>query len=100
MEIEFGGVEIEVKGLRGVATLLGLALVAAAVARELSLPPAERTWHGRLLGVVPYDFRLPTRERLRAAYWDPENPRLLTAQPFGVGWTLNLARLARLVGIS
>ena len=29
--------------------------------------PEERTWHGRLLGVVPYDFRIPSIERLRQA---------------------------------
>ena len=30
---------------------------AAAIYKELQLPPEKRTWQGRLLGFVPYDFR-------------------------------------------
>jgi hypothetical protein len=97
MEIEFeaGGVEVEVevKGVRGWITLGGVALVAACLARELARPPAERTWHGSLFGLVPYDFRPPTLARLRATLWDPANPHLLVPTAFGAGWSLNLARL-------
>ena len=68
-------------------------LVGAALARELRQPQQERTWHGRIAG-IPYDFRLPTRTRLRAEWWNPAEPSLLTPHSFGVGWSINLYRLA------
>ena len=74
-----------------------LALTAGAVAQELRKPSDQREWHGRLGGVVPYDFRLPTVERVRAALWNPESDRLLTPQVFGVGWTVNAGRLVKLL---
>ena len=65
-------------------------LVVLAVREQLRLPPEERTWHGRVGGVIPYDFRRPTSERIRAAYWNKETSQILVPQPFGVGWTINL----------
>ena len=79
-----------------VVRLLSVALVAAALAKELRRPRAEREWHGQVAGFVPYDFRLPTLERARSSLWNPDSPRLFTPQVFGVGWTLNLGRLVRL----
>ena len=67
-------------------------LVVAAVATELSKPAPERTWEGRVLGVVPYDFRPPTFQRLRDAYWNPRSDRLFSDRVFGVGWAINLHR--------
>ena len=72
-------------------------LVVAAVATELSKPEAERTWHGRVGGLVPYDFRPPTWERIRSAYWNPESDRLFTDRAFGVGWAVNLYQAKRLL---
>jgi hypothetical protein len=72
-------------------------LSAASVVRELRKPPAERTWHDRLFGVVPYDWRLPTPARIKAAFWSPDDPRLFTDRPFGVGWAINVHRLASLL---
>ena len=72
-------------------------LVVAAVATELSKPEEERTWHGRVWGVVPYDFRPPTWERIRSAYWNPESDRLLSDRVFGVGWAVNLYQAKRLL---
>lgn len=69
------------------------ALAGGAVARELSKPPQERTWHGEIAR-VPYDFRPPTVDKLRRSVWDPENPRMFVPHAFGVGWSVNLARLA------
>lgn len=69
-----------------------LVLAAAAVAQELAKPEAERTWHGRVLG-VPYDFRWPTLERFRDAYWNPDDHRVLTDRVLGVGWAVNFAQL-------
>lgn len=66
---------------------------AAAVVQELSKPAWQRTWHGTVLGVVPYDFRPPTLERIKDSLWNPDDPRLFTPRPFGVGWSLNFARL-------
>lgn len=67
----------------------------AALYQELRKPEAERTWHGKVAGVVPYDFRLPTFERLRAAYWDPSSEVVFTDRVFGVGWAVNLPVAAR-----
>jgi Family of unknown function (DUF5808) len=47
---------------------------------------------GRLLG-LPYDFRRPTMARLRARWWNPDEPRLFTPKAFGWGYDLNLYRL-------
>ena len=65
-------------------------LTLAAVAQELSKPEGQRTWHGKVAGVVPYDFRLPDLQRVRAAYWAPDSDVLFTEQVVGVGWSVNL----------
>jgi hypothetical protein len=70
------------------------ALVGAAVAKELGQPAEDRTWHGRIAG-LPYDFRPPTLDRIRAEFWNPDNDSLLTPHAFGIGYGLNFARLAR-----
>lgn len=80
-----------------ILTVGWVALVGAAVVTELRKPPADRTWQGTVAGVVPYDLRPPTVDRIRATLWDPDNPSLLVPQAFGVGWTLNLARVRDLV---
>jgi hypothetical protein len=72
-------------------------LVVAAVATELAKPEPERTWEGRVFGLVPYDFRPPTWERIRNAYWNPDSDRLFTDRVFGVGWAVNLHRAKTLM---
>jgi hypothetical protein len=79
---------------RIVAAAAGV-LTGAAVARELDKPTAERDWHGDV-GGVPYDFRAPTADSIRQKLWDPANPKLVGPPLFGVGWSLNFARLADL----
>jgi len=79
--------------LRALSTGLAIGLAAAAVAREMEKPPEERTWHGKVAWIVPYDYRLPTLRRIRDTYWNPEDPHILTSQVFGVGWTVNLHAL-------
>jgi len=69
----------------------------AALYQELRKPDAERTWHGKVGGIVPYDFRLPTIERLRTAYWDPSSDTIFTERVFGVGWAVNIPVAARKV---
>lgn len=84
------------RGIRRLIRLTAVALVVAAVATELSKPEEERTWHGRVLGAVPYDFRPPTWERIRDAYWNPDSEELLSDRVFGVGWAVNLYRAKEL----
>lgn len=49
--------------------------------------------HGEILGLVPYDFRFPTLEKVRERMWNPEDGRILQPRVFGIGWTLNLYQL-------
>ena len=76
-----------------------LAAVAGALYVELRKPPEQRTWNGKLLGVIPYDFRLPSLENLRKAYWNPHSPKVFTARPLGVGWAVNIPTLLRRLGV-
>ena len=79
-------------------TLLGAtALVGAAVATELRKPAEERTWEGTVLGLIPYDFRVPTVDKVKNAVWDPNGAQVFVPQPFGVGWTVNVGRAVHLV---
>lgn len=73
--------------------------VAGAIYTELRKAPEDRTWHGKLLGFVPYDFRLPSMEQLRAAYWNPRSPKLFTDKPLGVGWSINIPTALRRLGL-
>ena len=75
------------------------AAVGGAIYTELRKPPEQRTWHGKLVGFVPYDFRLPTMESLRQAYWNPRSPKVFTERPLGVGWAINVPTLLRRVGV-
>jgi len=79
-----------VRGVRRAARIAVVGLVVAAVATELAKPEAERTWNGRVFGLVPYDFRPPTWERIRTAYWNPQSDQLFSDRVFGVGWAVNL----------
>ncbi|MCL3862502.1 DUF5808 domain-containing protein [Actinotalea sp. K2] len=72
------------------------ALAVAAVVKELRLPSDQRTWHGVVIGFVPYEFRVPTLPRVKARVWNPEGP-LLSPHVFGVGWTLNIGKVVALV---
>ena len=85
------------RGLRRLLRLAVVGLVVAAVATELSKPEEERTWHGRLWGTVPYDFRPPTWDRIRTAYWNPDSDQLFSDRVFGVGWAVNLYQAKRLL---
>ncbi len=76
---------------------VAIGLLVAAVAQEAAKPRAERTWRGRVLGMVPYDFTLPTWDRVRRAYWNPEDERLFTERVVGVGWAINLHRARALL---
>jgi len=74
-----------------------IGLVVLAVVEQLRRPAGHRTWNGTVIGFVPYDFRRPTVERMRSRWWNPEDDRLFVPQVFGVGWTINLARVSKLL---
>ena len=57
-----------------------------------------RRSHGRFLR-VPFEFRVPTPNRIRQRVWNPDDDSVLTPQAFGVGWTLNLYQVARRLGL-
>ena len=67
----------------------------AAIYQELKKPPEARTWHGKVGGTVPYDFRVPTLEKFREAYWDPDSDRVFSERVIGVGWAVNIPVAAR-----
>jgi hypothetical protein len=86
---------VEDERLKRLVRALWVALFGAAVADALR----NNRDHGELFGVVPYDFRLPTPKRARQHTWNPDSPRILTPITFGVGWSVNFGRLARLAHI-
>jgi len=85
------------RGIRRLVRLAAVALVVGAVATELAKPEEERNWHGRVLGVVPYDFRVPSWDKIRDAYWNPSSDSLFSDRVFGVGWAINLSRAKALL---
>ena len=78
-------------------TALGLGI--AAVLQEVKKPAEEREWHGIVAGFIPYDLRPPTMARARSRWWNPEEPRVFVPKVFGVGWTANVGRVARIAGL-
>ena len=87
---------MENDGTKRAVRLLWLAVVAAAVGEAVR----TNRKYGELFGVVPYDFRLPTAERARSRTWNPDSKRLLTPTTFGVGWSINLGRVARIAHLA
>ena len=75
------------------------AAVAGAIYTELRKAPEQRTWHGKLLGFLPYDFRIPSLDDLRRAYWNPHSPKVFTDRPLGVGWSVNIPTVLRRLGV-
>lgn len=89
--------------LRDLGWLIRTAVIAAlagAIYTELRKPPQRRTWHGRLLGFVPYDLRVPRLDDLRRAYWNPAGQKVFTDRPLGVGWAVNVPVLLRRLGVT
>ena len=78
---------------RGALAIIGI----IAVVGELRKPPAERTWHGKVADLIPYDFRMPTTERFRETYWNPDGP-IISSKLWGVGWALNLGAVKQRLG--
>jgi len=53
-----------------------------------------RQSHGRFL-MVPYEFRVPTVQRIRDRWWNPDDGRIFTPPVFDVGWSLNVYQVVR-----
>lgn len=51
--------------------------------------------NGKIFGLIPYDFRLPTPARARERLWNAGDERFLVPTLFGVGWTANLRSAPR-----
>jgi hypothetical protein len=67
-------------------------------AAEVYDPDVRLPRSGRFLG-LPYDWRRPTKERVRQEVWNTDERRLLTPKAFGWGYGLNLAEVARRLGL-
>lgn len=89
----------EMRDLAWLLRTLILGAVIGAVYTELRKPPQQRTWHGKLLGVVPYDLRVPKLDDLRRAYWNPHSQAVFTERPLGVGWAVNVPTLLKRIGV-
>jgi hypothetical protein len=72
------------------AAVLTVAL--AAICQELEKPKEEREWHGRV-GLIPYDFRFPTFERIKRGYWNPDSTEIFSPDVWGIGWAINFHAL-------
>jgi len=73
--------------------VIAVALTLAVVFQELEKPEEEREWHGRIAGFFPYDFRMPSLERVKESYWNPYDRRIFSAPVFGIGWAINFCAL-------
>jgi Family of unknown function (DUF5808) len=83
------------KKLKRTVAAVVFGVTAAAIAQELSKPEEEREWHGTVAGTIPYDFRVPTFDRLVKSWWNPKDERIFTDRVFGVGWAINLAQVSK-----
>jgi hypothetical protein len=72
-----------------ILSVLFLVYIAIAITQQLQRPPEDRTWYGKIAG-IPYDFRIPTVERIRATFWNKDTSQILLPQAFGIGWSINL----------
>ncbi|MFC1963803.1 hypothetical protein ACFLV1_00270 [Chloroflexota bacterium] len=70
-----------------------ITLTTAAILQELEKPEEEREWHGTIAKFVPYDFRIPTLEKLNSTFWNPYTDRTFMPTAFGVGWGINFYTL-------
>ena len=65
---------------------------AIAVVQELRKPKEDRTWHGTVADFIPYDFRMPSIERFRDTYWNPEG-EVIGSKVWGAGWAPNFGAM-------
>ncbi len=89
---------MSIRELRAALKVMGIGLAVAAVVQELRKEPDERTWRGRLTCSIPYDFTIPSVERIKEAYWNTQDDHIITDRVLGVGWGVNLHALLRRMG--
>lgn len=53
---------------------------------------------GRFLG-LPYDWRRPTGQRIKARAWNPDDPRVFVLKAFGWGLSINFHTLLCRLGL-
>jgi hypothetical protein len=53
---------------------------------------------GRFLG-LPYDWRRPTRARIKMRAWNPDDSRVFVPKAFGWGLSINFHALLRRLGL-
>jgi len=70
-----------------------VALTLAVVFQELEKPKERREWHGKVASIFPYDFRIPTIERLKESFWNPYERQVFPSPVFGIGWAINFCAL-------
>jgi len=68
---------------------MAITVTLAAVCQELEKPKEERDWHGKV-GFIPYDFRMPTLQRLKEGYWNPDSTNIFSPEVCGIGWAITL----------
>jgi hypothetical protein len=85
------------RSTRRLVRIAVLGVTLAAIYQEMSKPEQQRTWTGKVMGLIPYDFRPPTWARLREAYWNPSTSELFTPRPLGIGWAINFYRAKELL---
>ena len=82
------------KVINGLFAGATVAYIGIALSQQLRKPKQERTWQGTIAG-IPYDFKLPSAERIQEAYWNEQSKAILQPKPLGIGWTINLYPLAQ-----
>src|SRR2546421_9133239 len=70
-------------------SIVFLIYVAIAITQQVQRSSEERTWYGKIAG-IPYDFRLPTVERIRATFWNKDTSKIFLPHAFGIGWSINM----------
>ena len=84
---------METKWFTRMIQATAITLILAAVCQEIEKPKEERAWHGTIAGFIPYDFRIPTMEKFKEAYWNPYESRIFSPEVFGIGWAINFYAL-------
>jgi len=84
---------MNIKWLIRMLQATAITVTMAAVCQELEKPKEERKWYGQVVGFIPYDFRLPTIERLKESYWNQYESRVFSPEVSGVGWAINFHAL-------
>lgn len=78
--------------------MIGAGAAAVMLVGAIVFGATRRRKVGTFLG-LPYDWRAPTPAVVRERVWNPDDPRVFTPKVFGWGYSINLAALARVLGL-